>query len=60
MQTEFQGFPGTMAFLEGLKANNDRAWFNLHKEAYEQDLKTPVDAFAATLSPELAELAGEC
>ena len=59
MQTEFQGFPGAMAFLEGLKANNDRAWFNLHKEAYERDLKTPADAFAATLSPELAELAGQ-
>jgi uncharacterized protein (TIGR02453 family) len=55
----FPGFPPeTMRFLAELKANNDRAWFADHREAYETAIRAPAEALVAALAPELAALSG--
>jgi uncharacterized protein (TIGR02453 family) len=53
MDAPFLGFPGAMAFLSQLAANNDRTWFNAHKAAYERDYKAPAEAFVAEIRPRL-------
>lgn len=43
----FQGFPKTLpAFLWGLSLNNERAWFQRHKDTFEQCLNGPIRALA--------------
>jgi uncharacterized protein (TIGR02453 family) len=54
----FPGFPGAMAFLADLKANNDRDWFAAHRDAYDRAIRQPAEAFAAAAAPELEALAG--
>jgi uncharacterized protein (TIGR02453 family) len=53
--------PALFRFLRDLRKNNDRDWFNAHKEIYERDVKGPalefIASFAATLrkiSPHLS------
>jgi uncharacterized protein (TIGR02453 family) len=58
MDAPFTGFPGAMAFLGELRANNDRAWFTGHKAEYDRVCKAPAEAFMAALRPELEALAG--
>jgi uncharacterized protein (TIGR02453 family) len=58
MHAPFLGFPDTQAFLRELRANNDRAWFNANKQAYERAYKAPAEAFVAELRPRLEALAG--
>lgn len=39
----FQGFsPETMDFLWGIRLNNNRAWFQEHKQQYQQNLYEPM------------------
>lgn len=44
-------FPGfseqAFAFLRGLADNNERDWFEAHKEVYEEELKTPLELLLA-------------
>ena len=48
MRAMFQGFSDKTAdFLWGLTLNNDRAWFQAHKDAFEADLNQPFKALAA-------------
>ncbi|NVJ68100.1 MAG: DUF2461 domain-containing protein [Gammaproteobacteria bacterium] len=46
----------TIAFLENLKLNNNRDWFNEHKEEYESFVRTPALRFIEAFQPELKKL----
>jgi uncharacterized protein (TIGR02453 family) len=42
-ERKFNGFsPKTMKFLRGLKANNNKAWFQAHRADYEQHVLGPL------------------
>ena len=43
-------------FLEELKANNTREWFNENKDRYENDLKSPALRLIEDFAPELRKL----
>jgi len=52
----FEGFPTEATkFLAGLAANNNRDWFQAHRETYEQAVREPMKAlvgeFAARFGP---------
>ncbi len=54
MTTRFSGFPAEgLHFLAGLEANNNREWFNAHKDEYIQFVQEPMAAFVAALGPRL-------
>ena len=43
----FQGFsPETIDFLWGIRFNNNRDWFTLHKQEYQATLYEPMKALA--------------
>ena len=45
MKEAFTGFsPCTVDFLMGIRHNNEKAWFEEHKDAYLQDLLAPMNA----------------
>ncbi|MGH2795262.1 MAG: DUF2461 domain-containing protein [Actinomycetota bacterium] len=46
----------TLTFLSGLKRNNDRDWFQAHKDDYEADLKEPFLDFISDAGPQLAKI----
>lgn len=53
----FEGFPdGTLPFLQALKANNNKAWFNDNKDRYEALVREPALAFIESVGPGLAEI----
>jgi uncharacterized protein (TIGR02453 family) len=53
---EFQGFsPETVDFLWGLRFNNNREWFEPHKEQYKRSLYEPMKALAAAVYPPVRE-----
>lgn len=41
--------PKTFSFLRGLAANNDRDWFQAHREEYEEHVREPALRFIAAL-----------
>jgi uncharacterized protein (TIGR02453 family) len=43
----------TLDFLDGLKRNNDRAWFTANKDRYERSVKEPFLEFISDVGPEL-------
>ena len=52
----FKGWPeAALAFYEGLEADNSKAYWLDHKEAYEHDVKAPMDALLAELTAEFGE-----
>jgi uncharacterized protein (TIGR02453 family) len=52
----FKGWPDTaLAFYEGLEADNSKAYWLDHKEVYERDVKSPMDALLAELTAEFGE-----
>jgi len=54
----FSGFARELIeFLDGLKANNDRAWFDKHRDDYESLFKEPARDFVAAMSGRLGEIA---
>jgi len=56
--SSFGGFPRDLiGFLVGLKANNERAWFDAHRDDYEVLFKEPARDFVAAISGRLPELA---
>jgi uncharacterized protein (TIGR02453 family) len=56
----FEGFPKDgIKFLTQLKRNNDRTWFENHKEEYEQHVKAPMQSFVVALKPHFARFAPE-
>ncbi len=51
----FPGFsPAAFTFLRSLKANNERAWFNAHKETYEDELLWPLRCLVQEVVQEAA------
>ncbi|MDR1439680.1 MAG: DUF2461 domain-containing protein [Clostridiales bacterium] len=54
----FEGFTqSTIDFMWGLRFNNNKAWFEEHKDDYRRDLLTPMKALAQDV---FAQLDGEC
>lgn len=52
----FTGFPKEgFAFLEELRANNEKAWFTENKQRFVDDVQTPALALVATLGEGLRE-----
>lgn len=50
----FDGFPkGCIPYLRKLAKNNERAWFNEHKQDYEDKVRSPALAFIEAMGPEL-------
>lgn len=51
MDTAFTGFsPSSLEFFEGLAANNNRAWFEAHRDEYEDYLMEPLRALVSDLA----------
>jgi uncharacterized protein (TIGR02453 family) len=48
--------PALFSFLRGLKANNDRDWFEANRDRYENDLREPALAFIREFDPLLHEI----
>ena len=58
MYPPFPGFPKEgLAFLQRLKKNNNRPWFQKHKEEYEELVRFPMECLIASLGPLMAETA---
>ncbi|RPI04328.1 MAG: DUF2461 domain-containing protein [Ignavibacteriae bacterium] len=56
----FEGFPKEcIRFFKQLKRNNNREWFDRHKEDYERAAKIPMLSFIASLQPHFARFAPE-
>ncbi len=48
----FQGYPKAgIDFLRKLRRNNNRQWFEKHKEEFETDVKLPMQSIIASLQP---------
>jgi uncharacterized protein (TIGR02453 family) len=48
----FQGYPKAgINFLRKLKRNNNRQWFEKHKEDFETDVKLPMQSIISSLQP---------
>ena len=48
----FQGYPKAgIDFLRKLKRNNNRQWFEKHKEEFETDVKLPMQSIIVALQP---------
>jgi uncharacterized protein (TIGR02453 family) len=57
MTSPFTGFPAEgLNFLAGLEANNNREWFNEHKEEYIEFVQEPMAVFVGALGPRLQEI----
>lgn len=46
--------PASFTFLRGLARNNDKAWFNDHKDKYEAHVRQPFLRLITDLQPDLA------
>lgn len=56
----FEGFPQEgLDFLKKLKKNNNRPWFQKHKQVYDESVKFPMQCLIASLSERMAEVASE-
>jgi len=56
----FEGFPKKgIDFLKKLKRNNNRPWFQSHKDEYEQYVKFPMQCLIATLGQKMSDIAPE-
>ncbi|MBQ7255955.1 MAG: DUF2461 domain-containing protein [Oscillospiraceae bacterium] len=55
----FEGFsPETIDFLWGLRMNNNREWFQAHKQQYLDTLYTPMKELAKEISEPFIEIPG--
>ena len=53
MAGEFKGWKGDFrGFFLGLRANNNKQWFEGHRRQYEDDVKAPMVALLKDLEPE--------
>ena len=56
----FEGFPVEgVEFMKRLKRNNNRPWFEKHKEEYESYIKLPMQSLIAALQPHFLRFAPE-
>ncbi|MDO9242919.1 MAG: DUF2461 family protein [Rhodocyclaceae bacterium] len=49
----------TFRFLEQLADHNDKAWFERHRDEYEDCVRTPALEFIRAMAPRLADFAPE-
>ena len=55
----FTGFsPEAIDFLWGIRLNNNREWFQAHKQQYQQSLYEPMKALSQELSAAFAQTEG--
>jgi uncharacterized protein (TIGR02453 family) len=55
--SEFRGFSQeTVAFFRGLKRNNNRQWFETHRDIYESHVLAPAKAFVVAMGRRLREI----
>ena len=55
----FQGFsPETIDFLWGIRFNNNRDWFALHKQEYQSTLYEPMKSLSAEVGAAFADVDG--
>jgi uncharacterized protein (TIGR02453 family) len=56
----FGGFPKeTLRFLAGIRAHNEKAWFEAHRDDYQRFFVEPAIAFAEALTPKLRKIEPE-
>ncbi len=56
----FEGFPREgIQFFQRLKRNNNRPWFQKHKNEYEELVRFPMQCLIASLIPRMADIAPE-
>ena len=56
----FAGFPiAGLNFLKKLKRNNNRPWFQKHKQEYEELVRFPMECLIASLGPRMADVAAD-
>jgi uncharacterized protein (TIGR02453 family) len=56
MPSAFKGWPErALEFYEGLEEDNSKAYWLVHKEVYERDVKAPMEALLAELSDEFGD-----
>ncbi|MHC5011748.1 MAG: DUF2461 domain-containing protein [Planctomycetota bacterium] len=48
--------PGLLKFVTELKKNNNRAWFEKHRERYATEVREPALAFIRTMAPALGRI----
>ena len=48
--------PATIKFLKNLQANNNRDWFDEHKPAYEDAVRTPALHFIEAMADDIADI----
>jgi uncharacterized protein (TIGR02453 family) len=53
---EFQGFKGALAFLQAIKENNNKEWFEAHRDEYEKFILNPSRAFVVEMGEHLQAL----
>ncbi len=54
----FEGFGSqTRRFLAGIAANNEKAWFDAHRDDYERHYVAPALAFIRQIAPRLKQIA---
>lgn len=56
MSKELRFTPQLFAFLEELKANNNREWFEANRDRYIESVRDPMLAFIAAFRPRLANI----
>ena len=57
---EFGGFsPSFFGFFKDLKAHNERAWFEAHKERFRATVQAQMSDFIAAMAPELKKISKE-
>lgn len=60
MYPPFKGFPReSMIFFKQLKRNNNRKWFEKHKEEFESYVRLPMQSFITSLQPHFTRFAPE-
>jgi uncharacterized protein (TIGR02453 family) len=58
MNSVFTGFnPEALRFLDGLRNNNNKEWFEEHREDYDNFVLTPARNFVVDMGSRLAEIA---
>jgi uncharacterized protein (TIGR02453 family) len=54
---DFEGFSErTLRFLRGLSENNNKPWFDAHRDDYDEGIVEPAKAFVSALGPRLRKI----